>query len=279
MATAMSQKSYIDRAFAAGATDYITKPFDFLEVGTRLNLAQKQVENTEHANAQLQGSFDPVLEGKAAMSHSLCEPIEILGVDHVVGYVAFDNYVMQLTRSHLFLSSVYAVKIVGIEKIYASCSTAEFKTLIVNVAKSIVDCTDPLGSLLSYRGNGVFLCMNHKGSKQAHLDLEKTLGKKAEAIYGPAPIDGAQPSIQLILGEQVSLGVIFRAGSLAHLRRAIDNVETKARFLQDMEGVLDENTFVEDRDLEVLEQKKVGYEAFLRESLSEGMSLQEMRQP
>ena len=32
MATAMSQKVYIDRALAAGASDYVTKPFDFEEL-------------------------------------------------------------------------------------------------------------------------------------------------------------------------------------------------------------------------------------------------------
>ena len=36
MLTARSEKSYIERAFAAGATDYITKPFSFPELLARI---------------------------------------------------------------------------------------------------------------------------------------------------------------------------------------------------------------------------------------------------
>ena len=44
MLTAMSQRDYFERAFQAGATDYITKPFDFLELGTRLSVAKRLVD-------------------------------------------------------------------------------------------------------------------------------------------------------------------------------------------------------------------------------------------
>ncbi|MFT5638039.1 MAG: CheY-like chemotaxis protein [Paracoccaceae bacterium] len=270
MVTAMSQKSYIDRAFTAGATDYITKPFDFLEVGMRLSLAQKQASEMAAPEADTGSAFEP--------AYSLCEPIEILNLDHVVGYVAFDNYVMQLTRSHLFLSSVYAVKINGVEAINTKSTPTEFRELITNVASVILDNTDTVGSLLTYRGNGVFLCMTHKSSKQAHLELENTLQEKACDLPLPYAPDAPLPELQLIVGEQISLSVLFRSGSLAHLRRAIENVETKALFLKDMETVLDKGNAAEERAMQIHAQKKVGYEAFLRESLSEGISLQEMRQ-
>src|SRR6056297_2534498 len=38
MLTAMSEKPYLDRAFAAGADDYITKPFNFGDLRERLGL-------------------------------------------------------------------------------------------------------------------------------------------------------------------------------------------------------------------------------------------------
>jgi len=41
MVTAMHERSFVDSAFAAGATDYITKPFDMLELGTRVRIAEK----------------------------------------------------------------------------------------------------------------------------------------------------------------------------------------------------------------------------------------------
>lgn len=41
MITAMTEKSYIARAFMAGATDYIAKPFDVIEIGARIRVAGK----------------------------------------------------------------------------------------------------------------------------------------------------------------------------------------------------------------------------------------------
>lgn len=41
MLTALSEQSDINEAFAAGATDYITKPFNLLEIGARARKAQK----------------------------------------------------------------------------------------------------------------------------------------------------------------------------------------------------------------------------------------------
>lgn len=276
MVTAMSQKSYIDRAFTAGATDYITKPFDFLEVGTRLNLAKQQVAasiGNDAGTSALLGQKPP-----PPADHSLCEPVEILGVDHVVGYVAFDNYVLQLTRSHLFLSSVFAIKIAGIEQLYAKLPGSDFRDLLGDVARLIVDRADPVGTLLSYRGNGVFLCMNHKGSKQAHGELEAGLYDKAAPVFGDLQRGDAAPEIQLIVGEQVSLGLMSRSGSLNHLRRAIDKVETKALFLKDIKSAIAKDSAEDSRKRQMLELKKQGYETFLRESLQDAPSLVDIRQ-
>lgn len=41
MLTAMTEKSYLDRAFAAGADDYITKPFDIRDLGERLGTTER----------------------------------------------------------------------------------------------------------------------------------------------------------------------------------------------------------------------------------------------
>ncbi len=43
MITAMTDRSFVDRAFAAGAVDYVTKPFDELELGTRLRIAERKL--------------------------------------------------------------------------------------------------------------------------------------------------------------------------------------------------------------------------------------------
>jgi DNA-binding response OmpR family regulator len=43
MVTAMTQKDYVERAFQAGATDYITKPFDIFALVSRLRLIKDSI--------------------------------------------------------------------------------------------------------------------------------------------------------------------------------------------------------------------------------------------
>lgn len=278
MVTAMSQKSYIDRAFSAGATDYITKPFDFLEVGTRLNLAKKLVHEQSKASVRGAEVADLKKELSDSPSYSLCEPIELQGIDHVVGYVAFDNYVLQLSRSHLFMSAVFAVKIAGIETIYAKLTPNEFRKILTEVARAIVDCSSDFGSMISYRGNGVFLCMNARANKVAFSRLEEKLMEKAKPIIAHCATMLGGQEIELVLSEQVSAGLLARTGTLSYLRRAIDSAETKAAELGELNGEPEDCPISEARDARQLEERKHGYEAFLRESLQEGPGLLELRQ-
>lgn len=49
MLTAMAEKDFVDRAFSAGATDYATKPFDILELSSRLRVAQELIAARQHS--------------------------------------------------------------------------------------------------------------------------------------------------------------------------------------------------------------------------------------
>ena len=56
MITAMSDKAYIERAFASGATDYVTKPFDIVELGARIKVAESLVDAWRHKAASVRFS-------------------------------------------------------------------------------------------------------------------------------------------------------------------------------------------------------------------------------
>ena len=47
MLTAMSKKSYIENEFNAGATDYITKPFEINSLKGHLNLVKQVSADTQ----------------------------------------------------------------------------------------------------------------------------------------------------------------------------------------------------------------------------------------
>jgi len=86
MLTAMSDRKYIDRAFVAGATDYITKPFEAIELNTRLAVAER-LTNEIRVNAQNSSKLDQMTE------ELVYEPAvnleDSFDVDDVPGYMNF----------------------------------------------------------------------------------------------------------------------------------------------------------------------------------------------
>ncbi|APE44245.1 two-component system response regulator [Sulfitobacter alexandrii] len=162
MLTAMADKRYIDGAFAAGATDYVTKPFEVAELKARLGLVAGMIEGRR---ARTRKIFAATAVGARAGSDAveLHEPISIHDVDNVIEYVAMENYVQQLTRSSLFGSSTFAFTVREIEQYHATMTPFEFYSLVSDVAEVISDTLHGHQFLMSYAGSGTFVCITESG--------------------------------------------------------------------------------------------------------------------
>jgi DNA-binding response OmpR family regulator len=163
MLTAMSEKRYIDTAFAAGATDYVTKPFDLTELRARINLAEHQVlsRRSEHGRAFV----SPAAQDASAVLDTidLHAPLDLHDIDNVISCTAMENYVAQLSRSSLFGSTVFAFALRKPETYCETLSPAEFKFLIEDVAEVISDSLDGHQFLMTYAGSGTYLCITESG--------------------------------------------------------------------------------------------------------------------
>jgi CheY-like chemotaxis protein len=268
MLTAMSQKKYIDRAFAAGATDYVTKPFDFLELFSRLNIAEKLVSEQAMVNDGILEVAEMKHDLDANLKHDLEEPVQLQDIERLVGYVAFENYLMQLGRGKLFRSSVFAVKIDKVDRAHKAASPLEFRQLLTGVATAISDCTSQDGNLFSYRGNGVFLCVVHGQCPFTQEEFEATVNHRLSATQLIC-VDGAKT--RLVTSDLVSLRSLTKSGALHSLRDAIDKVE--ARLIEEdevrdaMNRAVDANGRSPSREME-----KHVYEELLRDALVEETS-------
>jgi len=228
MITAMSQKSYIDRAFAAGATDYVTKPFDPVELGARIRLAAKMVENeralTENRSAV--ATLRAQLERERFVD--LNEPISIPDIDAVIDLQALENYLLQLSRSGLFATSIFAFKIVGIETIYAATSPIDFRYLLTDVAEAISTALRAHERFVAYAGNGVYVCVAHG---RGALDLEVIEGTANLIVEEMALTNsrGVPLKLQLRIGSPVRVGLVRAGrGAVDALYVAIENAEHQA---------------------------------------------------
>ncbi len=226
MLTAMSQKKYVDAAFEAGATDYISKPFDFLELFSRIAIAKRQVEEQTRIeqNAMEMAALKRDLIFSA--THSLQEPIEISGVTQMLGYVAFEDALMEMPWTKLMRSSVFAVKITTVESAFTSLSQVAFRQMIADIGSELMSVIADNEAIATYRGNGIYLCRSPKHSKFVSARLEIELNQRL-AYVPSTQIDGLQNTVNF--GNAISMLSLSRAGALSALQKAQASAEDCAK--------------------------------------------------
>jgi len=185
MLTAMSDKRYIDGAFTAGATDYVTKPFDVAELIARLRLIQELVNTRKSKTKKIfatQNLSTQDLPATAQQQVELYDPISIYDVDNVIDYPAMENYARQLARGSLFGSTTFAFNIRKIADHHAKLSGTEFAFMVCDVAEVLSDVLVGHQFLMTYAGNGTFICVTESGWRpdmqslmdQVNLALSRT---------------------------------------------------------------------------------------------------------
>ncbi len=223
MITAMSDKQYVDRAFAAGASDYVTKPFDVLELGTRVTIASrlvdelKQAERAEFENVTLKERLEH------RTRHEVSDPLPIEDVDGFLDYTAFENYLLLQSRQGHFTSGLIALEIENIGEIYTRTPAEDFYYLLTDIGEAISDTFRGKFDFLSYRGDGIYVCAFNRGrspfSEETASDLRLAIAE-LYLIYG----SGEPMNVTINIGEQVAPGIFSSPGSLKNLFKAIDNL-------------------------------------------------------
>ena len=220
MLTAMSERRYFDRAFSAGATDYITKPFDIVELDARIQVARKLADSRQRLTQQVASIQREGEAGREAEKIALEEAFAVRDVDGVMAMDALWNYLAQLGRSSLFGSSVVAFKINGIDRLYESMSAFEYICAITDAAEAIASSLPYLQCLTAYAGNGVFITVagsTQTATPQTVIELISQEIDLMELCYS----DGRPMLLSLRMSEPVHLS--FLAGK-GHKRAILDAV-------------------------------------------------------
>ena len=169
----MTDKDNIDSAFIAGATDYATKPFDVVELNARLRLAEAIVIDTKlHIKQDLKEKLQSQSDNTSKQNTDLSEEFKIEGIDGLIGYDVFRNYIAQLSRAGLAGSQVIAVKIEQINTIHTKASSDEFLYALTEVADAISETIKTNGYMMAYAGNGIFLVVSNKASMESSVKIE-----------------------------------------------------------------------------------------------------------
>ncbi|WP_417269920.1 response regulator [Celeribacter sp.] len=176
MLTRKSGLSDIEGAFAAGATDYITKPFDVKDIQPRLRIAQRKMRD-DCLTVAREILTDPTFENSKALEFTMETPVRITDVEQHTDPFSFGNYLSQLNRKKVGQSVVFAVQINSFHRLFSTLSPLEVLRILVEVSEGISATVKGRRLLNTYFGSGAFLFISSSDALEDWQNIGKCINE------------------------------------------------------------------------------------------------------
>ncbi len=173
MVTAMTERVFIDGAFAAGATDYITKPLDRLELKARVGMAARLHEERERLATYARENGLSV--GAAEKQVEFDAPFLIPGINRAIEYMALENYLLTLGRKSAYSYAALGIHVTNAARIYTRTDAPTFVAMLSDVALAICDGLKTTQMLLAYAGEGNFVGLASRSISTDLNELEQSI--------------------------------------------------------------------------------------------------------
>lgn len=160
MVTSQSAKHYIDDAFTAGATDYITKPLDRLELKARIGMVARLVE--ERHKVRLMERLSDRRSGTVLNDMEFDTAIMIPDFDRGIECMALENYLLTVGRKGTLSLSAFAFHIENAGVIFGRASRSSFVDMLGDVALVLSETLKSDDVLISYAGSGNFVGVTNR---------------------------------------------------------------------------------------------------------------------
>lgn len=226
MITAMSGKSFVDDAFSAGATDYVTKPLDQLELKARMRTVARLHEDRQRMAALQRQATSNVSLPDFHLDFSA--PLLLPGIARGFEYLALENYLLTLGIKRLHSVGALAISIENAELIFSKTTPSTFVNVLGDVATAILDGLKTEKVMLAYAGNGIFGVLVQRDLSIEMDDLALTIDlvlEDFEPIYTADRI----PSPRVRIGELVWGSIFSSTKPTRILGQAIESVQPKSR--------------------------------------------------
>ncbi len=218
MITSLADRRNIDRAFQKGASDYITKPIDTLELKARLGTVQQIVEDRQRLRmlehqVSLQTDVVP-------LEFDFDSPILVPEFDRGIAFHALQNYLLTLGLKGLYSVSAVAICIENAVLSFRIASRLAFRTMLSDVGSVIEDCLKTESLLIAYAGGGNFVGIVTGPAEWVPADLEFEMNAKMED-FSPIYVSERLPLPRIKVGPMVSNSLLSLARPSQILDRAV----------------------------------------------------------
>lgn len=218
MLTAVIDEEVIDRAFEAGANDYVTKPLKGVEVGARIRMAAMLAEQTRQtvclrqSAGKMQARLDTLTKIELSAELDLAGGPCCLSMPQLHG-------LLRLLPSGGYNMSVFALRIAEIDEAHAALGPGEFFAFLSDIAKTISERIAPRDHYIAYAGDGIFGAVafgRDRATEQAGPEAMKYAGKI------PTPMAGAKVGrVTLGYNQSAESRLLSGIAGAAALRKAL----------------------------------------------------------
>lgn len=226
MITAMSERSFINQSFEAGATDYVTKPFNPTELSARLEQAARLHQERRAPEPSLStpvNTTSPIAE-IATFVHvpqfTFETAFNIAEVRGVLDLLALENYLLQLGRGGMMVSACFAFRLQNAEALFQSCSAEEYYYTMADIAEVLSDSLRCHGSFVAHAGNGGFVCLSHGRDLPDPQELQVHVRNQIEELDLQYD-DGRPMRVTLEMSPLIHLGLRSGPAALEQLHSAL----------------------------------------------------------
>jgi hypothetical protein len=149
-------------------------------------------------------------------------------------------------------------------------TSADFRAMLHDAAFTISKVTKDSENVLSYRGNGTYLCVSENRKKAPLSTSETHMNQMVATMLAQKRI---KADVQLLVGDSFPMRSLTKLGALYSLNRAIENVELRDQNIEEVTSF--SNRMLKSRSLsnEEAHLERRSYEVILQQLLREDQSL------
>lgn len=166
MLTAVLDEATVDRAFRAGATDYVTKPLKGLELGARIRSAgllanqMSQAIGFRQAADQMRAQLDDLMNVPFSAALDLAAGPACMALPQL-------ERLLFLLPEGIYAMNIFSLRISESSKIHAGLNQRDFRDFLSEVARGISELIAPSHHYITYAGSGTFGCVVLDRSRKA----------------------------------------------------------------------------------------------------------------
>lgn len=220
MITASQEAPLMDQAFQAGATDFLRKPLNEVELAGRITMAMLLVQAVQNEK-QGRNALQAVLSSTpSSRSLAVAERVCFSDVDGMMDYHEMENYLLRL-KDGLYQISVFRIRIPGFEKCAKNSERAATLHQLHTVSEKIAGAVATNRLLLTYVGWGRFICCVIGRQSRVSAPFQNRLQDSAcKALRALGANSGSD--IELFISELNDCHILTKVAAINLVRNEFD---------------------------------------------------------